>query len=215
MAIVPEPVDYFRACGLTSVCRSRCRAEIEAFEAANANPSFITTTYSTRTNSPFFIDLDEGAVTPMTIIATTELTDCEHVCGERLDTERESSPDRCTAIAGVIGDSDLTVMTYCIPSLPGSGVRRHGTWTARGTLPIMNSVVEAYFTDFARGESLVLLRDMEDDLTLGRNTYRSRIDVVSKGGPTFIPGSTQPIVGASALVNAIGSQGARSTVQVG
>lgn len=45
VAIVPEPVDYFRACGLTSVCRSRCRAEIEAFEDANINPSKISREY--------------------------------------------------------------------------------------------------------------------------------------------------------------------------
>lgn len=210
VAIVPEPVDYFRACGLTSVCRSRCRAEIEAFEAANANPTSIYQEYTTRSNSPFFIDLDEGAVTPMTIIATTELTDCEHVCGQRLDTEREASPDRCVAIAGVVGDSDLTVMTYCVPSLPGSGVRRHDTWSARGTLPIMNSVVEAYFLDFERGESVALLRDME--VTAGE--FRSRIDVLRRGGPTFINGVTQPIVGSATLKNAIGISEPRSTVRV-
>ena len=45
VAIVPEPVDYFRACGLTSVCRSRCRAEIEAFEDANFNPPTFTQEY--------------------------------------------------------------------------------------------------------------------------------------------------------------------------
>lgn len=46
VAIVPEPVDYFRACGLTSVCRSRCRAEIQAFEDANANPTRISQTFT-------------------------------------------------------------------------------------------------------------------------------------------------------------------------
>ena len=187
------------------------RAEIEAFEAANANPTEIIQEYTTRSNSPFFIDLDEGAVTPMTVIATTELTDCEHVCGKRLDTEREASPDRCVAIAGAVGDSDLTVMTYCVPSLPGSGVRRHETWSARGTLPIMNSVVEAYFLDFARGESVALLRDTEAPQG---GAFRSRIDVLVKGGPTFVNGATQPIVGAATLRNAIGITDPRSTVQV-
>lgn len=59
VAIVPEPVDYFRACGLTSVCRARCRSEILAFEEANANPDIITTTYTARSHSPFFLDIDQ------------------------------------------------------------------------------------------------------------------------------------------------------------
>lgn len=46
VAIVPDPIDYFRACGMTSVCRSRCRPEIEAFEEANNNPSQISTSYT-------------------------------------------------------------------------------------------------------------------------------------------------------------------------
>ena len=116
VAIVPEPVDYFRACGLTSVCRARCRPEIEAFEEANLNPSVIRRDYSTKSNSPFFLDIDEGSITPMTIIATTEISDCEYVCGQKAPGR---IPDKCTAIAGVIGDSDLTVMTYCVPTMPG------------------------------------------------------------------------------------------------
>lgn len=46
VALVPEPVDYFRACGLTSVCRARCRGEIEAFEYANKNPVAIRRSYT-------------------------------------------------------------------------------------------------------------------------------------------------------------------------
>lgn len=34
VAIIPEPVDYFRPCGYTSTCRMRCKAELQAFESA-------------------------------------------------------------------------------------------------------------------------------------------------------------------------------------
>lgn len=111
-------MDYFRPCGQTSVCRSRCRAEIEAFEQANKNPTVLTQEYTTRSTSPFFLSVDEGSVTPMTIIATTELTDCEFVCGKRVQAD---FPDKCVAIAGAVGDSDLTVMRYCVPTTPGIG----------------------------------------------------------------------------------------------
>ena len=78
----------------------RCKPEIEAFEAANANPSIITQTYTVRTNSPFFLDLDEGAVTPMTILALTALEDCETICGhKRLPDE---TPDQCVGIIGLL-----------------------------------------------------------------------------------------------------------------
>lgn len=184
VAIIPEPVDYFRACGLTSICRSRCRAEIEAFELVNDNPSITYAPYTVRSNSPFFLDLDEGSVTPMTIIALTEITDCAHVCGERTDSDNAEHPDKCLAIAGVVGDSDLTIMTYCVPTLPGVGVRRHDTWTVPGTLGIMNDVVEAKFADYARGEVIVILRDEESSAAYGKQ-LTGRIDAFSKGD-TFI-----------------------------
>ena len=57
----------------------------------------------------------------MTIIATTELTDCAFICGARKETQETiDNPDRCVAIAGTVGDSDLTVMRYCVPSMPGT-----------------------------------------------------------------------------------------------
>ena len=161
------------------MCRTRCRADIDAFETANANPTIISQTYTTRSASPFFVSLDEGAVTPMTIIAITEISDCVFVCGARLPSEALLSPDQCVAIAGTTGDSDLTMATYCVPSKPGAGVRRGAVWTIPGTLSIMNSVIDAAFVDFARGETVVLLREVEIDTST--NYFHSRIDAFKRG----------------------------------
>lgn len=204
VAIIPEPIDYFRACGLTSICRSRCRAEINAFEAANANPTIHVRNYTVRTNSPFFIDLDEGAVTPMTIIAIAEVNDCLHICGPRLEREQEDNPDRCIAIAGAVGDSDLTMMTYCVPSLPGSGVRRFEAWTIPGTLGIMNSIVDAQYIDLERGEGILVLREVENrplGLAPTDNFFRSRLDALWRGD-TYHP-TRQPLIGEGGLIAAI------------
>lgn len=179
VAIIPEPVDYFRACGQTSLCRARCKPEIEAFEAANKNPSIITQTYTVRTNSPFFLELDEGAVTPMTILAMTALEDCESVCGKRLPTD---SPDQCLAIAGGTESTHLTVMTYCVPSLPAAGVRRAETWSIPGTNSILNTIVSIKFLDTVHGESLLVLRENNEpgengELLLGQN----KLEIFKKG----------------------------------
>jgi hypothetical protein len=182
---------------LTSICKSRCRAEIDAFQEANANPYTFTRTYVTRTNSPFFLNLDEGAVTPMTIIAITEISDCEYVCGQRLETD---NPDKCVAIAGVIGfATDLTIMTYCIPSIPNAGVRRNdgNTWTVPGSINLMNSVIDCFFTDFERGESLVVLSSVES------TDFQSRIDVFSKGDAYVNAQQTMPIVSHDDLLSAV------------
>ena len=137
----------------------------------------------------------------MTIIATTELTDCLFICGA---TTAKRIPDKCVAIAGVIGDSDLTIMTYCIPSTPGAGVRRSvrddGVWTAEGTLPIMNKIINILFTDFQRGERLVLISETEDG---AGSTLKTRIDVISKGGGSWIPGVTPRLVSSTTILEIV------------
>lgn len=211
--IIPEPVDYFRPCGQTSVCRSRCRAEIEAFEAANTNPSVITQPYTTRSNTPFFLKVDEGSVTPMTIIATTELTDCEYVCGKRAS---QAHPDKCVAIAGVVGDSDLTVMLYCIPTMPGVGVRKDDSkvWIAKGTLPLMNKVIDIMFLDYRRGEGLVLISENKNREGGYDTPMKTRLDIIWKGDKEWVDGWMEPAISEESMLNAISNKPANTRIQI-
>lgn len=136
----------------------------------------------------------------MTIIATAELTDCEYICGPRTQNAQTlAHPDSCLAVAGVVGDSDLTIMRYCVPSLPGAGVRMDDSlvWIAKGTISIMNLVVSVMFSDLARGESLVILRNSAD------SQLRSVIEHVQLGGPPYILGGTQPLANVDTLTSAI------------
>jgi hypothetical protein len=200
----------------------RCKAEIEAFEAANKNPSIITQTYTVRMNSPFFLDLDEGAITPMTVLAITALENCESVCGKRLPLEEQQSPDQCIAIAGVVNDaSDLTVMKYCVPSLPSAGVRRveEQTWRIPGTNGILNSIISLHFVDLVDGNSLLALRkkmnsdqntaeqdaanmdaDNIADNTSPETTFQTRIDLFQKGDIFLNDIANRPFAHASSLM---------------
>lgn len=137
----------------------------------------------------------------MTIIATTEISDCVHVCGKRLSTD---SPDRCIAVAGAVGDSDLTIMTFCIPSLPGAGVRRSEMWSIPNTLPIMNSILSIQFVDFKRGERLAILRQT-DGPSGGRQTatFQTRVDIVYKGQAAYTETFPQPVAGEESFLSVI------------
>lgn len=138
-----------------------------------------------RMNSPFFLELDEGAVTPMTILSITALEDCVPICGQR--PANSPSPDQCIAIAGATDGSDLTVMTYCIPSLPSAGVRRAGTWTVPGTSAIMNSILSVHFADYVHGKTLFVLRNTD-------NTFQSRLDIFQQGDSFVSDEATLPFM---------------------
>jgi hypothetical protein len=89
--LIPEPMDYFAACGATSMCEAKCNAEYSAFdrqlvlEAVLHSNSPVTKNIERNTESMLFVDLDEDAYTPMNIMAMVELSDCRfvprmHVC---------------------------------------------------------------------------------------------------------------------------------------
>jgi hypothetical protein len=83
--LIPEPMDYFAACGATSMCEAKCNAEYSAFdrqlvlEAVLHSNSPVTKNIERTTESMLFVDLDEDAYTPMNIMAMVELSDCRLV----------------------------------------------------------------------------------------------------------------------------------------
>jgi hypothetical protein len=83
--LIPEPIDYFAACGATSMCEAKCGSEFTAFDMQLAVESAlhsidpVTKTIEKTTESMLFVDLDEDAYTPMNIMAMVELSDCRCV----------------------------------------------------------------------------------------------------------------------------------------
>jgi hypothetical protein len=165
-------------------------------------------------NSPFFLDLDEGTVTPMTVLAITSLEDCEHVCGQRLSSETQQSPDQCVAIAGAVQDaSDLTVMKYCVPSLPSAGVRRvsEQTWTVPGTFPILNSILSVHFADLVQGNALLVVRKVDGNIEVDSSSTTealgsTRLDMFRKGDVFLSDQATQSFAGLDFMLSIILSQ---------
>lgn len=78
-------MDYFAACGATSMCRAKCAAEFAAFDRQLAEDAAlhalapVSKTVEKTTESMLFVDLDEDAYTPMNILAMVELSDCRCV----------------------------------------------------------------------------------------------------------------------------------------
>ena len=58
LALIPQPVDYFRVCGKTDACRFKCMSEFNAFESRNIQaPS--RTTITRVVQSLFFNSVDQ------------------------------------------------------------------------------------------------------------------------------------------------------------
>lgn len=125
LALIPQPVDYFRVCGLTAVCRTRCISEFEAFEAANTAPAASETVVQT-VRSPLFTQLDADAYAPFTApLALIELAQCDALCGTAR--ARGGVRDRCFLAAGESRRGGrVEVVGYCAPIDITAGVRRSG-----------------------------------------------------------------------------------------
>jgi hypothetical protein len=73
--LIPEPMDYFAACGSTSMCKAKCRSEYDAFERQLLQEEAVHSmvpvvrTVEKVTESLLFVDLDDDTFTPMNILA--------------------------------------------------------------------------------------------------------------------------------------------------
>jgi hypothetical protein len=165
LALIPQPVDYFRVCGLTSFCRSRCLAEFEAFESVSAlmQPASSETVVET-IQSPLFASLDADARNPFTAtLALMELANCTAICG----TVRSAlgASDRCFLVAGADSSAGLVVAGFCAPIDATAGVRRGGSVTLDSSAILdLGTVTQAEFVwrpdlavDFWSAYKLILM----------------------------------------------------------
>jgi hypothetical protein len=157
--LIPEPYDYFAACGATTLCEQKCSVEVAAFESATAGYSASALgrmkVTDTTVTSMFFNDLDEDALMPMRIVTIVELSSCVAVCGGT------ANDDMCAAVAGIAANNTIQVKKYCIPSAVGLSVRSapSQTWNVWGSEDWTISVTDIQFADTIHGDTLVLFRD--------------------------------------------------------
>jgi hypothetical protein len=136
MAIVPEPIDYFRACGKTHTCRSKCITVFEEFEAIKKRLAASTNTYDFHgsVEKRFFssMDVSQGkSASPFEILAMMEvpsqdnctaMTPPQPCCGS------SDVRDRCVIVCGFNNKVVLEVVEYCVPYNIGIGTHERARW---------------------------------------------------------------------------------------
>ena len=176
MAIVPEPIDYFRSCGKTQSCKARCLTLFDEFEAARLRFKNKDRTVEIKNNvhRNFFSKqdvLDGKAAPPFQILAMLEIAVNEvrietntMCCG--LIADGGISKDKCIAVAGVNAATELAVVEYCVPSRLDVGVYEHARWTVTDSSTWTSSMRAV---KFASREHLVV-------------TFGDRVDMYRKDG---------------------------------
>jgi hypothetical protein len=128
VVLMPEPVDYFQACGSTSSCKTKCAGNWDAFsaEVAKRDPSSLSrvSTVEHNVESLFFPSPEVEMVAPGKVAALTEPRVCGVAAGCRLAT------DGCVAAAFSV-DGSISVRYFCIPRSPSASVYASGTGAAK------------------------------------------------------------------------------------
>lgn len=195
VSIVPSPADYFAGCANTDDCRSRCGAEIAAFESVFAQvadaPPIFRAQQTVAIESRFFSRTDIESrqnLAPFQVNMLVELAPaaCAVVCRST----HQHPLDRCVFIAGVEGDTIRTAY-YCIPAdyilsvfayVPPAPL---SVWTklSPGTIEHIAPLSTAMVAE-AGPESVVLL--VRDTISVqNQTTPTTRVEVVIPQGSPF------------------------------
>ena len=138
--ITPSPPDYFLQCANTSLCRSLCGPEWQAFQAADTNASAMPTIQIT-TESLFFPGVYDHALSLSNATAITEV-DGNGTCTTRANNQPQ---DFAVAVAQLDAYA-LAVAIYCIPQAPGIGVYL-ATTGSYGPFTLPGDLMSAAFVD--------------------------------------------------------------------
>lgn len=116
VVIMPEPVDYFRGCGATTYCKTKCAGEWAAFDEQRskyASASLSSSREIARTvDSLFFPSLVPDMIAPGRVEAMVR----PDVCGSWVC---RADDEDCLAVAALV-DGQIEVLFYCVPSSPSA-----------------------------------------------------------------------------------------------
>jgi hypothetical protein len=178
VVLLPWPQDYFQACSKTTLCRSKCSAVWNAFDAAlsAAQSTSTVSRITVQAESLFFPTLSVDAFMPMRIWAMIQPRGetCLTVCGRAVF--------GCVAVAGV-KEGKAAVQYCCLPVMVTSAVYRtlstalewqvEGSeqwveqwvsltqlqWQVEGSEQWVDSLTQLHFAD-SDGQFLVALASM-------------------------------------------------------
>ncbi|KAJ1464968.1 hypothetical protein T484DRAFT_1757716, partial [Baffinella frigidus] len=139
MALVPEPVDYFRGCAKTQSCRARCITLFKEFENLKTRLLEQGGTFDFKSNvdKKFFSNDDVlagRAAVPFEVLAMLEVPamDLSTVTGMPCCGGGDAR-NRCIATTGITDTTELQVIEYCIPHRLDIGTHEHSRWTVTGS----------------------------------------------------------------------------------
>jgi hypothetical protein len=193
MAIVPEPIDYFRGCSRTSTCRSKCQTQFTEFDEVRLRLAQQTRTvpFQSHVEKKFFSETDVLAgksSAPFEILAMMEV-DANAVYYDKACCGSTETRDRCIVVCGMNTDSMMQVNEYCVPHNIGVGTHLSFSWVAEGSDKWASSVRSVRFatrdelmvasendvTLYARGHSPIILMRTMDPLSSAQGDGINRI----------------------------------------
>jgi len=155
VVIMPEPVDYFQACGSTTSCKTKCAGNWAAFKSEvvkrDANSLSRVMTVDQDVESLFFPSSEVEMVAPGNVVALTEPLVCGLEAGCRL------AADGCLAAAFAVG-STISVRFFCIPKSPSASVYASGFASSKNwdALNVGETATQVSFVDTG-GDALAVM----------------------------------------------------------
>ena len=116
VVIVPEPIDYFLQCGKTSLCKSKCKSEWDAFQKSNTQARALDT-ISISVESLFFPGELDRDLMLTNVTAVIELTP-EGLCVAR---KSQDIADYALGLAEYNGQI-IQVQYWCVPQMTSATV---------------------------------------------------------------------------------------------
>ena len=148
VVIMPYPVDYFQACGSTSLCQAKCAGPWNAFEQSLTAAASSTQRVTVDVESLFFPSMTVDSFNPMNIMALLEPSGatCSRVCGG----QNGGQTNPCVAVGGV-ATGVVAVQFYCVPALMTATVYRtldtSLEWKFPGSAEWAGDLVQLQFAD--------------------------------------------------------------------
>jgi hypothetical protein len=139
IAIVPQPIDYFQACGKTSSCKMKCNAEWQLFEEYKTAPVQMPT-ISINYESMFFPGQYDSNNNMQYAMAVMEITDDNHgYCTVK------NGPQDYILVISENYNSIVTSNVWCIPQSPSSTVYKSEVVSNFPTVTLPGDIMQTFF----------------------------------------------------------------------
>ena len=150
MAIVPEPIDYFRGCSKTNTCRAKCFTQFTEFDEVRLRLAEKTRTvpFQSMVEKKFFSQkdvIDGKSDIPFEILALMEVDASEVISGDRPCCGSGDTRDRCVIVCGINSKTLMEVIEYCVPHNIGMGTHQTAKWVVDGSATWTSSVRSVHF----------------------------------------------------------------------